>query len=652
MPGLTQRVAISGRAWPLLAGAVYLLAFLALFRISGAFEMVSGVSTWYPAAGLRFAVLLLFGWRFGLVVAVADTVAGIILGMTGVSPWDAETMVSPGGLPGKLLHGLIPSLFYTLAAYFVFRWGRFDAGLTSYRDVICLCLAGVAASFCTALFSCVSLAANGFLQLPDVGPAIFGFWTGDMIGVLTLTPAILVGARLPQNRRIDFPRGFVPQTPGILLLEAALVTMFVAGAYVWAGDYGNPLRWYPFFLPIIWIALRFGIAGAAVGTLFVNTVVAMLAANTPGQAVPQDVQGLMIMLSIAGLLIGGVVSELSAERVSLDRRVRERTAELRSEVERRKKAEDRAVRERDRAENYLSIAEALIVALDRNARITLINREGCRVLGYALEEIIGRDWFDFAVPEEERTRSRAAHERLFDGDQLSSTRFQAAVVTRAGERRMIEWRNTVLTGEDGVPAGSLSSGLDITERVNAELRMRYLATHDTTTGLRNRNWLRDHLGAALARARRRDTLVGLLFIDLDGFKRINDDFGHEAGDALLAEVAGRLTGCVREADGVIRFGGDEFVIVLEDLASPADGPNVAEKILRALSQEILLGEQRVGIGASIGIAFYRRDGTTVDALLNAADAAMYLAKNSGRNGCRLAEELRDETTGPVLQAGE
>ena len=154
MPPLTtQTPAIPGRAWPLVAGVVYLLAFLALFRVAGVFEITSGVSTWYPAAGLRLAVLLLFGWRFGLVVAAADTLAGLILGMAGISLWDAEAMASPDRFAGKLAHGLIPALFYTLAAYLVFRWGRFDVRLTSYRDVLCLCLAGVATSFCTAVLS-------------------------------------------------------------------------------------------------------------------------------------------------------------------------------------------------------------------------------------------------------------------------------------------------------------------------------------------------------------------------------------------------------------------------------------------------------------------------------------------------------------------
>ncbi len=652
LPVTMEKAAAWNRAGPLAAGVGYLFVFLALYGAAGAFEISSGVSTWYPAAGLRLAVLLLLGWRFGLVIAVAETVAGVLLGIAGLSQWDSAALMAPDHLAGKLLQGWIPPFFYTLAAFLAFRWLRFDGGLATYRDVLSVCLVGVAASFATALFSCLNLAANGFMAWTDVASMIPGFWTGDMIGVLTLAPAILVGASLPRWRSTDCSPGFFPESRWILMVEAALVVLFVAVTFVWADGYGSPLRWYPFFLPIIWVSLRFGIAGAAAGTLMVNTVVAMLAALAAGQAVPQDVQGLMIMLSVAGLLIGSVVWELRAERASLDRRVRERTAELRSEVIRRKSAEEHALRERDRAKNYLAIAKALIVALDRDARITLINQEGCAVLGYADDEVAGRDWFELAVPEEERARARANHDRLFDGSQPGSQRFQSTLQTRTGERRVVEWRVTVITGEGETPAGTLSSGLDITERVGAEQRMRYLATHDATTGLNNRNWLRDHLGAAIARARRRESLLGVLFLDLDGFKRINDDFGHDAGDAVLSEVARRLTACVREVDGVIRFGGDEFIVVLEDLAGQRDGTNVARKILRALSESVSLENRSVRISASIGIAFFPEHGATMGALLNAADAAMYLAKKGGRNRYRLARDRGDRSGDAMPAAGE
>ena len=218
---------------------------------------------------------------------------------------------------------------------------------------------------------------------------------------------------------------------------------------------------------------------------------------------------------------------------------------------------------------------------------------------------------------------------------------------------MVEWRVTVITGEGETPAGTLSSGLDITERVGAEQRMRYLATHDATTGLNNRNWLRDHLGAAIARARRRESLLGVLFLDLDGFKRINDDFGHDAGDAVLSEVARRLTACVREVDGVIRFGGDEFIVVLEDLAGQAGrDERGAENSSRALGVRQPGKIEVSGSAPASASPFFRSDGATMDALLNAADAAMYLAKKGGRNRYRLARDREDRTADAMVSAGE
>jgi hypothetical protein len=116
LPGTANGLAVSSRVWPLAAGTVYLLAFLALFHVAGLFEIMPGVSTWYPAAGLRLAALLLFGWRFGLVIAIAETVAGMILGATGLSAWDTRALTSPERLAGMVTQGWIPSVFYGIAA--------------------------------------------------------------------------------------------------------------------------------------------------------------------------------------------------------------------------------------------------------------------------------------------------------------------------------------------------------------------------------------------------------------------------------------------------------------------------------------------------------------------------------------------------------
>jgi diguanylate cyclase (GGDEF)-like protein len=175
---------------------------------------------------------------------------------------------------------------------------------------------------------------------------------------------------------------------------------------------------------------------------------------------------------------------------------------------------------------------------------------------------------------------------------------------------------------------------DITERKRQEEEARYLAYHDTLTGLPNRRLLDDRLRQALFLAQRRDGRVALLVVDLDNFKQVNDALGHRAGDAVLREAAHRVAGCLRKADTLARHGGDEFVVVIPDLRLDADLQVVAEKILRSLEPTFHVDGRDFAIGASIGISLYPGDAGDGEALLRNADVAMYRAKQLGRNNYR------------------
>ncbi len=183
---------------------------------------------------------------------------------------------------------------------------------------------------------------------------------------------------------------------------------------------------------------------------------------------------------------------------------------------------------------------------------------------------------------------------------------------------------------------------DITDRQRTEEKMRRLALYDGLTGLANRQFFNEHLKTALARARRHGAGFATLFIDLDRFKRINDTLGHAVGDAVLRQAAARLMACVRETDAVAaldpdadnmvaRLGGDEFVVLLRDVLAPRDAVAVATRMIAALSTPFLVGEHELVVTASIGIAMHPTDGDSVEALIQAADAAMYAAKKLGRN---------------------
>ncbi len=172
---------------------------------------------------------------------------------------------------------------------------------------------------------------------------------------------------------------------------------------------------------------------------------------------------------------------------------------------------------------------------------------------------------------------------------------------------------------------------EVAERQQAEERVMHLANHDALTGLPNRRLLIDRLGQALALAHRENHQVAVLFMDLDRFKTINDSLGHMKGDALLQNVARRLSETLREGDTVSRLGGDEFVIVLPSLDQPKAAEKVALKLVDALAPPIDLGGQELRVSASIGISLFPEDGRDTETLLRNADSAMYHAKDMGRN---------------------
>src|SRR5688500_4685513 len=180
----------------------------------------------------------------------------------------------------------------------------------------------------------------------------------------------------------------------------------------------------------------------------------------------------------------------------------------------------------------------------------------------------------------------------------------------------------------GASASVLSSGL---QRIDSEGRLAFLAQFDALTGLPNRALLRDRFAQMIAQARRHGSPLGALFIDLDQFKVINDTLGHAAGDELLQEAARRLESAVRPGDTVARISGDEFAVVLGDLAHTDDAALVAQKMLEKVAAPLELYGQQVFVRCSIGIAAFPTDGDDAETLLSAADAAMYRAKQSGGN---------------------
>ncbi len=224
-----------------------------------------------------------------------------------------------------------------------------------------------------------------------------------------------------------------------------------------------------------------------------------------------------------------------------------------------------------------------------------------------------------------------------------------------GESRFVSWEAEVLSDERGQPSRITGSVQDVTERMRAAEQMRFLAYHDGLTGLANRNAFMERLQETLEIARRHGRSLGLLFLDLDNFKRVNDTLGHSVGDELLRAVARRLEQCLRTSDLVTwrgggrgpisRLGGDEFTVVLPEIHNAADAGGIASRVLDALREPFPVGPHELVVGVSIGITLFPGDGDDVETLLRNADVAMYEAKARGRNNFQFfSQEIGNSET--------
>jgi diguanylate cyclase (GGDEF)-like protein/PAS domain S-box-containing protein len=207
--------------------------------------------------------------------------------------------------------------------------------------------------------------------------------------------------------------------------------------------------------------------------------------------------------------------------------------------------------------------------------------------------------------------------------------FEHRLVRPDGDVRVLQARGEVLSDERGERARMAGTAQDVTERKALEGRLEHQAFHDLLTGLPNRHLFVDRLGQALRRTRRQNHNVAVLFTDLDGFKVVNDSLGHETGDRLLVAVAQRLQGCLRPADTLARFGGDEFVVLIEDVEHPDEAVRVAGRIVDELRSPFLLEGRELFAGVSVGIALGHARTKDVEDLLRNADTAMYRAKDEG-----------------------
>lgn len=265
-----------------------------------------------------------------------------------------------------------------------------------------------------------------------------------------------------------------------------------------------------------------------------------------------------------------------------------------------------------------------------NNEILKVNPAFTRLTGYRPEEVLGKNPRILAS----KRHSVSFYEAMWES--INTNGFWRGEVwnkKKNGDLYAEILSISAVRDESGELQHYIAAFTDISEQKALEMQLDQIAYYDALTGVPNRRLLSDRMSQALARARRSGLFLAVCYLDLDGFKPINDTYGHKAGDELLVEIAQRLQGELRDTDTLARVGGDEFVLLLAELPFANTAEEILQRVLAALNRPIEIGDASVSVSASIGVALYPPHGQDADLLLQHADQAMYQAKNSGKNRC-------------------
>lgn len=308
---------------------------------------------------------------------------------------------------------------------------------------------------------------------------------------------------------------------------------------------------------------------------------------------------------------------------------------LRSVIE-RKAAEDALFLEKERAQVTLNSIGDAVLSTDIAGNVTYLNKVAEDMTGWSVREAVGRPLAEVFQIIDGKTRKPASNPmtRAVQENRTVGLSANCILIRRDGVESAIEDSAAPIRDRGGIVIGAVIVFHDINMARSIVQKMAHLAQHDVLTGLPNRLLFRDRLFYTVALAQRHGRQCGVLFLDLDGFKDINDSHGHSLGDQLLQSIAQRLLTCVRDSDTVARQGGDEFMVLLTEIGRPEDAAHSAQKLLAELIRPYNVAGEVFHISVSIGISLYPGDGTDSGTLINAADTAMYHAKDLGGNNYR------------------
>ena len=371
------------------------------------------------------------------------------------------------------------------------------------------------------------------------------------------------------------------------------------------------------------------VSSARFPLLFQDEVIGVLRAASlkPASYEPPTFELLRNLALQAAVVVKG--AQLWRELQRSRKKLQSRNQELLDEISERQRAEEALRLSEEMFRDLVENISEVICTLVEDGRVTYVSPVVEQIAGYSPAEVVGRPIVDFIHPDDLP---------LFESLQTTVSgileRGEFRILTKSGETRWVSISSRPIPDGDRV-VGLRAVIADITDRKRAEDQVKYQAYHDVLTGLPNRRLLMDRFAMALAQRRRDHHPLAVMFLDLDRFKPVNDTGGHAVGDELLQRVAERLTKTTREGDTVSRMGGDEFIVLLPEVAGVKDTCEIAERVLERFRPPWVLAGHQFNVTASIGIAMYPQHGEDPETLLRNADTATYLAKDRGRDSFEL-----------------
>lgn len=625
-----------------LLAVAYLMVWITLWFASSSLQLTTGISLWYPPAGLTFAVLL----EYGAYALPLPVLAGLVAGL---SVWSSAQW------PYYLLTSLLsPCAYYMVTRALRSYGGGFKQDhawhFQGAQNVGVFIAAAATAALLAAL---MGAGLHLFMGLLPVGWSFWktalGWWVGDFIGVITVTPVLLIFVsplvrRFAENGSLRTNSSWLaahcpllkPQFWGHIFLSI-LVLIILFWMPLPGGMSADPFNVLLLLPVLVWMIAKYGIRGAVLVVFTVElSIVAMV--TTFGQMeLVLRYQVVMAAIAATGLIVGAIAQEKLTD-----------TALFR---------------------DLATISNDLLWEFDAVGHLRDLRGQ---IGEGAKQQPTDGHWQDLMVSDP-KDSSFAALKMAIERQQAFR---QLVLRVRWPGQDAVRWARVSglpLFDESGEFAGYRGTVSDITDHKNTEallkdydrtletrvaarveertralaevsLRNWRMANYDNLTSLPNRNLLFEHLRKGLEQSRRNRLLLAVLLIDLDGFKEVNDNFGHDAGDELLRQVAVRLQRAVRAADTAARLGGDEFTVVLPSIESPKSAAIVAQKIVTNLAEPIHISAGIVAVTASVGIAVYRSESPAsleiAMNLLKQADAAMYAAKKAGKNNWRFADAVK------------